>query len=412
MERASLFCISMLFILGCAGTAADSSDIHGHAWLDNTRNTRHASLTGNDNGLWFCTWTERTQSGARVRGAFLERGQRQEIHMVDVSRPAEGTQDERSSAAFLTDSTVLVAWQRSGNGGSTVKASVLHRDGSVTAAFDVSDESAPGMMPAAGRNAAGEIAVAWQDYRNGDVDIYAQRFDAMARPVGANVRINDDNSQAMQGQPHIAADNGATVLLIWPDNRDDGAWKFYYQRFGFPEARNVLIDSAQRKAMTTVISGVCLGIDSAVFAWKDYREGHSNIYLRRADLGSGTLSSAERINDDTGERWQRLASIDGNGKGNVVCCWEDYRNTEINQRGDIYLQVFARDGARIGVNLKVNDREDRITCKMPIIVMDVDGWSLVIWHQGEEGAFNLSGQWMRYPAEREGANFCLTCGKE
>jgi hypothetical protein len=90
-------------------------------------------------------------------------------------------------------------------------------------------------------------------------------------------------------------------------------------------------------------------------------------------------------------------------------CWEDYRNTEINQRGDTYLQAYGPDGLTRGDNVKVNDRDDRIARKMPSIVMDSDGWYLVVWHQGEEGAFNLAGQWLRYPDKRMGANFCLTC---
>lgn len=150
----------MMFLCGSA-IAQDNTDIIGHVRLDSSRNTWHATLACNDSGLWFCAWTERTQAGASIRGAFLQRGQRQDLNLIDVSRPA------------------------------------------------------PGMMPAAGRDEAGEVVVAWQDYR--------------------------------------------------------------------------------------------------------------------------------------------------------------------------------------------------ITRKRPAIVMDEDGWYLVIWHQGEEGAFNLAGQWFHYPAEREGANFCLTC---
>ncbi|MFZ1731339.1 MAG: hypothetical protein WBQ23_07875 [Bacteroidota bacterium] len=412
MKRALIFGIILLFISSCSGTGQESTDIYGHVQRDSTRNTWHASLTGSDAGLWFCSWSERTRSGAAVRGAFLERGQRQDFRFLDVSGPVEGVEDERPSAAFLTDSTLLVVWQRRSGTSNTILARVLSINGSMREVFEVSNESAPAMMPSAGCNTVGEVLVTWQDYRNGDVDIYAQKFDASARRIGTNVKINDDNSHALQGQPRAAADNASTFLLLWPDNRDDGAWKFYYQRFGSANARNVLIDSAQRKAMTTLISGTSLGNDSAVFAWKDYREGHSNIYLRRADLNKGTFTSAERINDDTGERWQRLAAIDGNGQGNIVLCWEDYRNTEINQRGDIYMQAFARDGLRIGANMKVNDRDDRIARKMPSIVMESDGLYLVIWHQGEEGAFHLAGQWLRYPSERVGANFCLTCGKE
>lgn len=377
--------------------------------IDSVRNTWHGTLTGSDAGLWFCAWSERTRSGAEVRGAFLRRGQRADILAFDLGLPGTAVEEERPAGVFLTDSTVLLVWQRRSEGRQAITARIVHRSGLVEPAFGVSDQTAPEVMPTAGRNAAGEIVVAWQDYRNGNADIYAQRFDTRGRRIGANVLVNDDGTGAMQGQPRVAADNGDSFLLLWPDNRIDGAWKFYYHRFGGHAARNVLIDSAQRKAMTTLISGVCLPGDSAFFAWKDYRAGTSNIYRRIADLRRGAFSPAERVNDDEGNRWQRLAAVDGNGRGEVVVCWEDYRNTVTNQRGDTYLQPFARDGSRVGVNIRVNDRDDRRARKMPSIVMDPDGWYLVIWHQGEEGIANLVGQWMRFPAQREGANFCLTC---
>lgn len=418
MKRVLLFFLSLLFYPWYTGAAQDSTDIYGHIRLDSTRNTWHATLAGNDAGLWFCAWSERTRDGAAIHGAFLTRGQRENILPIHISAYSGSIdnealcEDERPAAVFLTDSTLLISWQQRSGSGNSVVARVLSVSGRMTQIFRVADDTAPGMMPSAGRSANGEAFIAWQDYRNGDVDIYVQRFDAAGRPIGKNERVNDDQSHAMQGQPHFAADNSYGPLILWPDNRVDGAWKFYYHRLAEPDAQNVLIDSAQRKAMTTLISGACLPGDSAVFVWKDYREGHSNIYRRRADLRQGAFSAAERINDDDGERWQRLAVIDGNGRGNTVLCWEDYRNTDINQRGDIYLQVFGRDGARLGQNVKVNDRDDRIARKMPSLVMAIDDWYLIIWHQGEEGAFHLAGQWMRYPVMREGMNFCLTCEEE
>ncbi len=396
---------------GLPSTRNDDAAAAGHVQRDSTRNTWHATLTGNGAGLWFSAWQVRTSGGAAIEGAFLSGGQRSGLQTVRISDPQQGVEDARPATVFLDDSTVFVVWQRDSVGRNAIIGRVLRRDGTLGTVFPVSDGSAPGMMPAAGRGSAGDIVVAWQDYRNGDVDIYAQRFDSRVAALGENVRINDDASHALQGAPHIAADNGKRILLMWPDNRTDGAWKFYCQAFG-TAAENVLIDSAQRKAMTTLISGVWLNEDSALFTWKDYREDHSNIYYRRADLRDASFAPAVRINDDTGDRWQRLAVTDGDGRGHTVVCWEDYRNTEINQRGDIYLQVFARDGSPSGRNIKVNDRDDRIARKMPAISMDGAGGYLVIWHQGEEGFYNIMGQWFRYPDHRDGANFCLTCGEE
>jgi hypothetical protein len=376
---------------------------------DSTRDTWHATLTDNDVGLWFCAWSERTPRGSSIRGAFLSHGQREDIRSFAVSDPV-GAEDERPAAAFLRDSSVLVVWQHRSAGHHSLQACIVWNSGRRSDVFRVSESEAGCIMPAAGRNSSGEVLLAWQDYRNGNADIFAQRYDGDARPLGHNLMLNDDSSTAMQGAPRIAADNRDAFLVVWPDNREDGAWKFYYQLVASEKQHNVLIDSAQRKAMTTVISAVMTPGDSAVFAWKDYRSGDSNIFRRLADLSSGSLSPVQRINDDDGDRWQRLAVVDGDGAGQVVVCWEDYRNTEINQRGDIYLQPFSRSGQKIGPNIKVNDRDERIARKMPAIAMDAEGRQLVIWHQGEDGSFRLMGQWLQFPASREGGNFCITCG--
>ncbi|MDT8325593.1 MAG: hypothetical protein RRA94_15875, partial [Bacteroidota bacterium] len=214
----------------------------------------------------------------------------------------------------------------------------------------------------------------------------------------------------LQGPPRVAADNGPRALVVWPDNRGDGLWKFYAALTdGTAPAVNLLVDSAQRKAMTTLAAALALPPDSALFAWKDYREGHSNIYLRSADLRAETLSTAQRLNDDSTDRWQRLVVLDGDGGERVVACWEDHRNTENNQKGDIYMQRLRRDGSRVGSNQKVNDRDDRIPRKMPKLAMLADGTLLVIWHQGNAGSFDLQGQWFAADGDRAGASFCITC---
>jgi hypothetical protein len=282
------------------GVTRDCAVMH-----DSLRNTMHAVLTGRG-GQRFCAWSERNRAGAAIKGVFLSRGQRSDFHPVEISLPGPGVEDEHPAAAFLSDSTVFVVWQRRSGGLSTLAACIVHRSGVLGELQTISDASAACLAPAAARNDEGEILIAWQDYRNGDADIYAQRFDTLARSVGTNQRINDDGARAVQGAPRVAADNRVGFLVMWPDNRSDGAWKFYYHRIGDPAARNVLIDSAQRKAMTTVISGVCLANDSAVFAWKDYREGHSNIFLRRADLArrrSRTHSASTTTRVNAGSDW-------------------------------------------------------------------------------------------------------------
>ncbi|MDH4222421.1 MAG: hypothetical protein OEV55_02660, partial [candidate division Zixibacteria bacterium] len=53
----------------------------------------------------------------------------------------------------------------------------------------------------------GEFLVAWQDYRNDNLDIYAQRFDAEGNPLGDNFRVNSDEGDNVQQSPVVAADD-------------------------------------------------------------------------------------------------------------------------------------------------------------------------------------------------------------
>ncbi len=405
--------LPILFILGFAQHAiAQEDDVPVDAGK-HARNTWHAVADENGGGVFFVAWAERSGEGSRIRGVFIASGQRSDFTFIDISETSEDFDDVKPSAAFLNSDTLIIAWQRTRAGRPTLLFRLIDREsGPVTDEAPLSDSDNDGMLPAIRRIDGGAVAV-WQDFRNGNFDIYARRIDARGEPDEPALKLNDDVNSALQGQPRLSSENLREAVVVWSDNRVDSKWKFYFQRWkDGPVGSNMLLDSAQRKAMTTLASAAWMSPDTAVLVWKDYREGHSNIYRRIADVGRGTLTPAQRINDDAGDRWQRLPVIGGDGRGNMVMCWEDYRNTERNQRGDTYMQVFARDGSLLGPNQRVNDRDDRIARKAPVITMADDGCYLVLWHQGDEGEFNLEGQWFRYPDERLGENFCLTCREE
>lgn len=384
--------------------ARAASTARGNAW--------HVCVDDNGHGDFFVVWSERGDDATRLRACFLRRGQREHVQVFDISDPGEGVEDVRPSVAWLDEHSVLLAWQRNEASHRRVWLARVDRDGEATEAVLLDDHPTNTMAPVLQRDAHGVLAL-WQDFRNGNFDVYCRRLDAQGLPRGEAWRVNDDSTRALQGVPRASRDNGDDVLAVWSDNRVDQAWKFYYTTIDAQGvARNALLDSAQRKAMTTLASAVWISVDSAAVFWKDYREGHSNIYRRLVSVRDGCLSPARRINDDTGEQWQRLPVTDSDGRGHVLCCWEDYRNAPGNQRGDVYAQVFARDGAPLGGNLRINDREDRIARKVPALSMDVDGYALILWHQGEGGRFRIMGQWLRYPGERVGANFCVSCGED
>ena len=74
------------------------------------------------------------------------------------------------------------------------------------------------------------FVVAWTDYRNLNADIYAQRFNANGTPIGTNFRVNDDTGTEDQMSPCIAVNGSGDFIIAWEDDRN-GDPDIYAQRY-------------------------------------------------------------------------------------------------------------------------------------------------------------------------------------
>ena len=85
--------------------------------------------------------------------------------------------------------------------------------------------------PALAGDGQGNLIVVWQDFRNADqgnpsntgADIYAARCNGNTMTCAANVKINADSAaRAQQSHPSVAM-RGASVVVVWQDERELGA---------------------------------------------------------------------------------------------------------------------------------------------------------------------------------------------
>ena len=100
----------------------------------------------------------------------------------------------------------------SSDGGKTFSNNVRLNDDPGTAAQ---------AFPSLAVNTQGAIAVAWEDFRNGDVDIYMTKSPDGGRTFGPNRRVNDDSGKADQSHPSVALGPSGRVYLIWTDTRNN-----------------------------------------------------------------------------------------------------------------------------------------------------------------------------------------------
>jgi hypothetical protein len=123
------------------------------------------------------------------------------------------------------EGTVYLAWHdlRAGNADIYFSAS---RDGGVTFRPNrrLNDDRGeayqfhPSLMAGRGRT----VAVAWEDYRNGQADIYLAYSVDGGDTFGPIVRINDDRWPADHLHASLAVGEQHELMVIWEDQRDDG----------------------------------------------------------------------------------------------------------------------------------------------------------------------------------------------
>ncbi|MFH1187486.1 MAG: prepilin-type N-terminal cleavage/methylation domain-containing protein [bacterium] len=195
--------------------------------------------------------------------------------------------------------------------------------------------------------AADNLIAVWQDNRGGDYDIYAQKI----KPDGhyddtwnANVKINEDSGEDQTNPAiDILKDGGGNSLyIVWQDYRN-GNSDIYLARYEMNGVRSLaLANDINITSKDTTGSGQTMpaiavnSANGAIYAaWVDSRNGNPDIYMQKFN-GSGEAQWDDdlKVNDD-----QTSGSIQGapqlaiNSLNEAVVTWQD------NDAGDYDIKA-------------------------------------------------------------------------
>ncbi|MCH7879486.1 MAG: T9SS type A sorting domain-containing protein [candidate division Zixibacteria bacterium] len=126
--------------------------------------------------------------------------------------------------------------------------------------------------------------VAFRDQRNDGGDIFIQSADLAPVLVGSNVRANQDDFGAWQGQPSVSG-NGDNFLVAWLDQRAVGGitgsriFVRYGGRFGSFDSNEFQLSGSVVAPKATPASALGV-VNAALVAWVDFRLGAPRIYGR------------------------------------------------------------------------------------------------------------------------------------
>jgi len=169
------------------------------------------------------------------------------------------------------------------------------------------DQIRPGIVP---DNEGGAI-ITWCDYRGDDADIFVQRLNAVGDPAWQADGIALCSLPGNQLLPKITPDHTGGAIVTWQDQRDTD-WNIYAQRVtkggGIRwDDDGLLICNAPYEQLAPTITPD--GTGGAFMPWEDTRGGEIDIYAQRIDADG-------RIVKDVLSRYS--AHLDG---GNIVVKW-------------------------------------------------------------------------------------------
>ncbi len=258
-------------------------------------------------------------------------------------------------AAMVSDGSggAIVAWhdQQSGGTGYDIFAQRIDFSGVVQWAVNgvalcaaIGDQS----LPEIASDGSGGAIVAWNDPRSGDIDIYAQRVDAL----GAVQWTADGVALAVvaldQVLPHIAADGVGGAIVTWVDNRIASEYHVYAQRI---DASGAIQWTANGRSLTNEASVggsgriVADGIGGAIVTWTDVRNPQFDIYAQRIDASGFTQWTINGVALTTAPGFQGSPLIISDGGDGAIVIWDDERS----DLSDVYAQHVDGNGSLTAV---------------------------------------------------------------
>lgn len=192
----------------------------------------------------------------------------------------------------------------------------------------------------------GGMIVVWEDRRNGNAEIYAQRLNSLGAPLWTVNGVVVCDATGDQLLPSIIPDGAGGAIIVWQDRRNGTDYDIYAQRLdadGVPQwlANGVQLSGASDNQLTPRLATD--GANGAIVAWEDRRGGTEyDIYAQRVD-GSGTTQwLANGVPVVTLTEHQLTPRVVSDNAGGAIIVWADYRSAN---HYDIYAQRLNASGA-------------------------------------------------------------------
>ncbi len=233
---------------------------------------------------------------------------------------------------------------------------------------------------------SGGAVIVWDDLRSGESDIYAQRVDANGDALWSANGVAISRAASYQNAPQIIPDGAGGAIIAWEDTRDFNR-DVYAQRVDANgdtlwQADGIPICTAEENQWQCRMTSD--GAGGAIITWYDQRDlVHSYIYAQRVDANGDTLWPADGITVCTVADYQYDPRITSDGDGGAIIAWEQ----DLSGNQDIHAQRIDGSGNALWTANGVavcTDPDHQANIR---IISDGSGGAILAWEDERNGIF-------------------------
>jgi hypothetical protein len=243
------------------------------------------------------------------------------------------------------------------------------------------------------RASQGVLAVAWEDARNGDADIYFTQSTDGGATFATPVRVDTGDEPGAADSHAVALDLDPTtgaVVLAWQDQRDGEGYSIYAStsadRVTFAGAAIRVSGALPGFFDTGVPRLACFGGVTHV-VYEDNRNGDRDVW--HTTLVDGVVGPESAIGQNATGQQAALPRLAVGPEG-VVVAWTDTRYDPDGQNADLFYQISTDGGLTWAPeDLRLNGWAGGTTYVVDPFIGLSDGRVVATWSDGRNGDADL-----------------------
>lgn len=396
MKKLLAFSLYLISISSFAQWNTNNSINTGVAIAPKSQSNVH-TISDSNNGI-IMVWDDNRNDATTKDDIYVQRFNSSGVRkwtLYGVNICSAANAQKNSTIADVGNGNAIITWEDRRDGNHDIYAQKIDSSGNIlwtTNGVAVCNKTTTQKSPKIVSDNAGGAIIVWEDSLNFYWDIYAQRISSSGAVMWSAGGVTVCSSPNTQTNPRLEADGLGGAIITWQDKRNNVDYDIYAQKIdasGVTQwtANGVVICSAVNTQNNARIESD--GASGAIIGWADKRNAiDNNVYAQRINASGVVQWTANGVSVCNASNNQSAIDMKYIGSTGVVLTWKDER-AGVNE---IYAQLISLSGTAqlVSNGIKLSAALKSLS---PNVVSDGAGGAIVAWQDSTAlGAWDITSQ--------------------